>query len=279
MIKIIADTTSTLSLEEAHLLGVPYLPQIVVFGEKTYRDDIEIDDETFLKKLRASPALPKTAAPPPAMYNDIFQIYAAEGATMIVLTPSAELSGTYRSAVVAAQDFPSADIRIIDTHSVGSGLGNIVRSACRWVNQGLSADDIVASVKALCLKEKIYFYVDTLEYLHKGGRIGGAQALLGSVMQVKPILTLRNGRAEQFDKQRTKRRALARLQEVVISECPASADCMLSIMQSDALTDSRDLAESFKSQLGIQAISIVSLPPAIIVHAGPGTIAVSFFTK
>lgn len=279
MIKIIAETTSTLSLEEAHRLGVSYLPQIIVFGEKTYRDDVELDDVTFLEKLRASTILPKTAAPPPALFSEVFQLYQEEGTTMIVLVPSEAVSGTYRNAMVAAQDFPSADIRVIDTRSVGSGLGNIVRTTCQWVKEGYSADEVVEKVKALCSKEKIYFYVDTLEYLHKGGRIGGAEALLGSVMQVKPILTLRNGKVERFDKQRTKKKALARLQEIVVSECPASPESMLSIMQSDALADSQELAEYFKSQLGIKEVPIVSLPPAIIVHAGPGTIAVSFFAK
>ena len=204
MIHIFADTTSSIPPPKAQELGLNYLPQMIVFGEVTYRDDTEIDSPTFISKLRSSAVLPKTAAPPPALYTPAFEKLAVPGNTLIVITPSSDLSGTYRSAQVAAQDFPNADIRIIDSRTIASGLAAIVLQALKWVEEGLDADTLEASIRSMCARSRTYFLVDTLEYLYKGGRIGGAQMLVGSILQVKPILTLRDGITQPVESQRTK---------------------------------------------------------------------------
>jgi len=278
MIKIITDTTSGLPLDVARAHDIPVLPQIVIFGEEIYRDDTEIDTRTFLQKLRASPTLPKTAAPPPALYNPIFERLLAEGyRTIICLHPSSELSGTVRSALTAAQDFPGADIRVIDTRTIAAPLATAVLLAARWAREGVDADTIVARLQDLLARQRVYFLVDTLEYLHRGGRIGGAQALLGGLLQVKPILTLRDGRVEPFEQQRTQKRALARLRELVLGECPRTPESYLAVMHADAEATARELAADFAAQLGIPDIPIYELPPAIVTHAGPGVLAVSYF--
>jgi len=278
MVIIVADTTSTIPTEEANQLGIPYIPQIIIIGDETYRDDYEMDSRTFLQRLRTSPVLPKTAAPPPALYYPIFQEHAKPGNTIIVLTPSAEVSGTYRSAEVAAKDFPEADIRIIDTRTIGAGLGTLVRLAHRWAKEGLSPDDIIQRVKEMSARERVYFVVDTLEYLHKGGRIGGAQMLVGSLLQIKPILQFKNGRTEPVESQRTKRRAMERLKELVYSDCPTNDESYLTVMHGDAQEEALRLAEEFRQRLGLTRVPICDLPPAILVHAGPGVIGVSYFT-
>jgi len=278
MIKIITDTTSGLPLELAQAHDIPVLPQIIIFGEETYRDDTEMDTRMFLQKLRASPTLPKTAAPPPALYNPIFERLLAEGyRTIICLHPSSELSGTVRSALTAAQDFPGADIRVVDTRTIAAPLATVVLLAARWAREGVDADTIIARVQDMLARQRVYFVVDTLEYLHRGGRIGGAQALLGGLLQVKPILTLRDGRVEPFEQQRTQKRALARLRELVLEECPSTPESYLAVMHADAEATARELAADFSAQLGIPDIPIYELPPAIVTHAGPGVLAVSYF--
>jgi len=279
MIKIIADTLSCLSIEKARELGVDFIPQIIEFGEQAFRDDTEIDSITFLKKLRSSSTLPKTAAPPPAMYEPLYRKYSQEGHTVLVICPSAQVSGTVRSAEVAAKEFPNADIRVIDTKSIGAGLGTLVQAAVAWANQGLDADIVEKRVLDMAAREKLYFVVDTLEYLQRGGRIGKAQALFGSLLQVKPILTFRDGHTEPVESQRTKRRAMARIMELVLSDCPKGSDSHLGLMQGDAMEDALALAEDFKQNLGISNIPIFFLPPAILVHAGPGAIGISYFCK
>ena len=126
MVKIVTDTTAGLPRELTERLGIPVLPQIVIFGEESYRDDTELDTATFLKKLKASSTLPKTAAPPPALYNPIYKKLIANGDSVIVMAPSAKVSGTVRSAQVAAQDFPKADVRVVDTQVIAGNFATLV---------------------------------------------------------------------------------------------------------------------------------------------------------
>lgn len=279
MITIIADTTCSIPQPELKRLGIPYLPQMIIFGDQQYRDDTEINTAQFLTKLRAASALPKTAAPSPALYTPIYKQELDAGNSIIVLTPSAEMSGTFRSASVAAEDFPGADIRIVDTRTIAGGLGSLVLQAHQWAKEGLSAATIVERVNELATRQRVYFVVDTLEYLYKGGRIGGASALFGSILQVKPILTLRNGRAEAAETQRTKKRALARIVEIVDQECPHHDGGLLSISQCEAEEDASTLSAEFTRITGIKDIPVYEVPPAIVVHAGPKVMAISFFTK
>jgi DegV family protein with EDD domain len=277
MVKIVTDTTSGLPGHLAEEYDIPILPQMIIFGEEAYRDDTELDTHTFLEKLRAAPDLPKTAAPPPDLYIPLFERLVAEGRTIICLHPSTELSGTVRSATVAARDFPDADIRVVDTRTVAGPLAAMVLLAAQWARQGTDADTILARVHNLMARQRVYFVVDTLEYLHKGGRIGGARALLGGLLQVKPILTLRDGRVEPLEQQRTKRRALARLRELVLEECPRSADAHLCVMHADAEMEAQSMATDFAAALGVPEVPIYEMPPAIVVHAGPGVLGVGFF--
>lgn len=283
MIRIISDTTSCIPVEEARQLGIGYVPQIIVFGEESYRDDSEMDARTFVKRLPNSPVLPKTAAPPPALYHPIYCEGAKQGDTMIVIAPSADVSGTVRGATVAAeevrQEYPEVDIRIVDTRLVSSGMGSVVQQAVKWVNEGLNADSIVEKIKEMSRRERCYFVVDTLEYLYKGGRIGAAKALMGSLLQMKPILTFRDGQTQAFENQRTHKRGIARLKEIVLSDCPRHPDAHLSLMHGDAEDEARQLAQEFSMllEIPVEQIPIRDLTPAILVHAGPGIIGASYF--
>jgi DegV family protein with EDD domain len=279
MVKIIADTTSGLPRESLKSLGIPLIPQIVCFGEESYRDDTELDTVTFLQKLKASAELPKTAAPPPQLYNPIFEQASQTGEEVIVVAPSAKVSGTVRSAEVAAQDFPKAKIHIVDSLTIAGNLASLVLLANQWAQEGLSANAIVARLDEWIPRGRIFFLVDTLEYLQKGGRIGGAKALLGELLQVKPILCLKNGQVEPFEQQRTKKRGLTRLVELVEEQCPKRADSNLCVMQADAPEEAEELAASLRSRTGLAHIPIYELPPAIVVHGGPKVMGVGFFVS
>lgn len=279
MVTIVADTTASLPKARYPELGIPLLPQIIIFGDKEYRDDTELDTAAFLQKLRSSTILPKTAAPAPALYHPIYKKGIENGGSVVVIVPSSDLSGTFRSATVAAEEYPNADIRVIDTRTVAGGLGSIVLQAHDWAQQGFNAQEIESKVRNLAKREHVYFLVDTLEYLHKGGRIGGAQALVGSILQVKPILTLKNGKAEPADSQRTKKKALAKLIEIVAVDCPRDASALISVSHCDAEPEAQDLKKQLETTLGIKNIPIYELPPAIVVHAGPKSLSVSYFVK
>jgi len=278
MVKIVADTTCALPREQLKALGIPVIPQIVIFGETSYQDDTEMDTATFLQKLKASAQLPKTAAPPPTLYNPIFEAAAEKGDEVIVIAPSLKVSGTVRSAEVAAQDFPQLKVHVVDSQSVAANVGALVLMAAEWARHGDSAETILSRLNEWIPRQRTYFLVDTLEYLQKGGRIGGAKALVGELLQIKPILHLNNGQVEAFEQLRTKKRALARLVAIVEEQCPKGPESHLSVLQADAVKEAEALAADLRCRMNLTLLPIYEMPPAIVVHGGPGILGVAFMT-
>ena len=274
---IVADTTCGLPWKLLEERRIPLIPQIVTFGEESYHDDKDLDTATFLSSLKASPTLPKTSAPEPALYYPVFEEAGKRGESVIVVAPTSKASGTVRSAETAAQDFPGVDIRVVDTQTVSCNLGSLVLVADDMAKAGKSADEIVAKLSDLIPRGRLYFVVDTLEYLAKGGRIGGAKKLLAELLEIKPILQVKEGQIEPFEQQRTKRRALARLVETVIESCRGGEDAHLCVLQVDAEEEAQALAEELMSKVRVSNIPIYELPPAIVVHAGPKAMGVGFF--
>ena len=279
MIRVIGDTTSGFNLEQAKALGIEFIPQLIIFGDKTYRDDTEMDSTMFAKKLAESPELPKTAAPPPALYTPIYQDMMEKGDCGIVICPSTELSGTVRSATTALQDFPDLDVRIIDTRLIGSSQATLLKMAKEAADEGKTLDEVESMVREKMAHVKIYGIVDTLEYLHKGGRIGGASKLIGDLLQIKPILTLINGRVEACEKQRTKKKAMARVIDLVASECTDYKKAHFSFSMLEGNPEMDFLKKEFKERFGAEDMPFLNVPPGIMVHAGPGVILLSFFTE
>ena len=277
MVRIVADTTCGLPREMLRQRGIPLIPQVVIFGEEPYHDDIELDTAAFLKKLKESPGLPKTAAPEPALYHPIFAEAAAMGEPVIVVAPTSKASGTVRSAQIAAQDFPGAEIHVVDTMTVACNLGTLVLLAYEMACQGMPAAGIVEELNRLIPRGRLYFMVDTLEYLARGGRIGGAKRLVAELLEIKPILQIKDGQVEPFEQQRTRKRAQARLVEVAVEQCSQVPDPHLCILQVQAEEQAQALVRELQSRLPIGEIPIYQLPPAIVVHAGPGALGLGFF--
>ena len=279
MVKIITDTTACLSAEVASRYHIPVIPQIINFGNDSYYEGSQIDSATFMTRLKASRELPKTAAPPPELFAEQFQRLAPAGETILCIHPSSDVSGTVRSATIAAMDFPSADIRVIDTRTVSSPLGTMVELAAGWAEEGLDADTIITRLNGMSRRCRVYFLVATLEYLARGGRIGGAAALLGSVLQIKPILIFRDGKVDQYERERTHRRALARLKEIVCEQIPHDGSGYLSVMHAGAPEEGRILAAELGKLVNQPRVPITDVPPAIVTHGGPGILGAGFFVS
>ncbi len=280
MVRIITDTTSGLPEAIARQYDIPVIPQVIYFGNESYLEGVDLDIAGFMQRLVTSRELPKTAAPPPELFVREFERLVPLGESILCIHPSTEVSGTVRSALTAAESFPGADIRVIDTRLIASPLASLVELAAGWAAAGVSADEIEARLREMSPRCRIYFMVSTLEYLARGGRIGGATALLGSVLQVKPILAFQDGRVEQFDKERTHKRALARLKELVYSQVPAGAESSyLSVMHASVPEQAQALANEFCSSLRLSRVPILNVPPAIVTHGGPGLLGVAFFVK
>jgi fatty acid kinase fatty acid binding subunit len=279
MVKIITDTTACLPDDVARRYQIPIIPQVINFENDSYYEGIQMDNAAFMQRLRSSSLLPKTAAPPPELFVEVFQRLVPSGEAILCIHPSAEISGTVRSASVACMDFPDADIRIIDTRTVASPLGTLVTLAAGWAAEGLDADTITARVEAMARRCRLYFLVATLEYLARGGRIGGASALLGSVLQIKPILTLREGRVGQYERERTQRRAVIRLKEIVCEQYPRNDEGYLSVLHAGVPDEGLALALDLKELLRLNDVPLFDMPPAIVTHGGPGILGVAFFTE
>lgn len=279
MVRIITDTTACIDLDYAKEHRIPVIPQIITFGDQSFYEGIELDNSAFINRLRNSPDLPKTAAPPPELFKLEFERIIPSGEPILCIHPSCEVSGTVRSATVAAQDFPSADIRIIDSRLIAAPLLAMVKMAVFWAESGKDIDTIEARIRNMIPRSRIYFLVDTLDYLAKGGRIGGASALLGNILQVKPILTVKDGKVEPFEKQRTHSRAIARLIEITQEQFPKDEDGQLYVMHADAKSEADKLVNYLSGCFGLTDIPIIDLPPAIVVHGGPGILALSFLVN
>jgi len=278
MTRIVADTTSGLAPELARRLGIPLIPQIISFGEESFREGVDIDHATFMARLRSGRGLPKTAAPFPGDFITAFEQLVESGESILCVLPSSDVSGTVRSAEIARESFPGANIHILDTRTIAGPLASIVLEANALASKGAEVDAIEALVGALIPRARIYFLVDTLEYLQRGGRIGGAAALVGSILQIKPILSFVGGTIAPFERERTKRRALARIKELVASEADRSGNAHLTVMHTSAPEEASALADELKQQLGLTEVMIMDLVPAIVTHAGPGALAFGFFT-
>ena len=275
---IVADTTCGLPRDLLARREIPLIPQIVMFGEESFHDDRELDTALFLQKLKAAKDLPKTAAPEPPLYYPIFEKARNQKESVVIVAPTGKASGTVRSAQTAAQEFPDVDIRVVDTQTISCNLGSLVLLADDMAKAGSSADEIVAKLEDMIPRGKIFFLVDTLEYLAKGGRIGGAKRLVAELLEIKPILQIKDGQVEPFEQQRTKKRALARLVDVAAEQCPGGESAYLCVLQVEAEKEAEALVAELKSRVNVPEIPIYELPPAIVVHAGPRAMGIGFFT-
>jgi DegV family protein with EDD domain len=276
MVRIITDTTACLQPETVLKYQIPVIPQVINFGNESYLEGVDMDTAAFMERLKSAPELPKTSAPPPELFFKEFEKLVPLGEPILCIHPSGEVSGTVRSAQVAAGEFPGADIRIIDTRVIASPLASMVELAAHWACEGMDADNIEMRIHAMIPCCRIYFLVSTLEYLAKGGRIGGATALLGSVLRIKPILTFVEGRVDTFDKERTQNHALSRLKNLAVGQV-SGPNAYLTVMHAGVPEQGQALAEDLKAKLGLSEVPIHHMPPAIVTHGGPGILGVGFF--
>ena len=276
-IRIVTDSASDISLEEAEDLGIEIVPLSIRFGEAEYTDLVDLSVSDFYQKMAESDLLPSTAAPSPGAFEAAFKRCAEAGADgVICINLSLALSATGQAAQLAADALADTlPVKCIDSKSITCGLGTIIRKAAGAAKDGGSMDEIVALVENLASRTRIFATLDTLENLKKGGRIGGAKAMLGTMLQFKPCLDLSSGEVVEAGRQRTRKKSLIWLKEVLESEGEISE---LSIIHGDA-PDLEEFATLISDIIPIDQIRINQLGAVIGTHGGPRVLGVTYLVR
>jgi DegV family protein with EDD domain len=275
MIKILTDSTADMPPALRGNPRVEIIPLKVVTPERTYLDRVDLDTPAFLNLLKTSPTLPSTSQPSAGEFQQKYEQILADGATHILsMHISSKLSGTISSTHAAQTDMPGAPITVFDSLSTSIGLGLMVQEAVKALDAGQSVADVVKRLEAMRSTMLIGFVVDTLEYLHKGGRIGRASALMGTLLNVKPVLTLTDGVIEPLDKARSKRKATDRVL-AYIEAGVGKKPIQVGIAQLEALEDAEAVRQAIHARFNCVNSFIAELSPAIGTHTGPGVIGIA----
>ncbi len=272
-VRIVTDSSCDLTDAEIEAHGIDVVPLSIRFGEDAHldRDELSVDD--FYRKMAASDELPQTAAPSPGAFAQIFRQRLDEGADAVVcLNLSQRVSATMESAELGAREV-EGDVRVVDSRSVTAGLGVMVMAASRAAADGASADEVVALVEDLRGRTRVYGAIDTLENLKKGGRIGNAQALLGSMLSIKPLIDISSGVVEEAGRQRTRKKSLGWLRDKVAEH--ADEIETLSVMHAQA-TDIDDLLAMLSELTDRSTIRVGVIGPVVASHGGPGLVGLCF---
>lgn len=273
-VKIVTDSTADLPPGLAEELNISVVPLKVHFGEEEFLDWIDLDSDNFFEKLAGSGVMPHTSQPSPADFVKIYREIAAESDQLISVHLSAKLSGTYQSAVIAKSELKHLDIEVIDSGLASMALGIVVIEAARAAKAGLAKEDIILQLKDNMAKVKVYFAVDTLEYLQRNGRIGKAAALVGGLLNVKPLLTLSDGVVAPKEKVRGKAKAQERLIDIIGEEFGEEVRGKAVVLHGSELNRALLLKEKLESRYKFSEIFISSIGAVIGTHTGPGVLAV-----
>jgi len=277
-VAIVTDSTSSLTQAMGQERGIHVMPISVAFGTQTYRDGIDLDADLFYRLLRDSKRLPTTSQPTAADFVQTYSSLSEQVEAIVSIHISHKMSATFDSALLAATQLPHVPIHVIDSHSVSMGLGLMSIAAARAAAAGEDAATVVRLVEELIPKMNLIFTVETLEYLRKGGRIGGATALVGFALSIKPVLYVKDGRIEPLEKPRTRGRAIERVVNLV-AEQAGSPDVMHAVVLHCAAPDAaRNLAAQLATRYECKELLTVEAGPIIGTHAGPGTLGVAFYT-
>jgi DegV family protein with EDD domain len=270
---LVSDSTSALKSEYVIKHQIEIVPLYLNIGEKTLKDGVELDPNDFYQLLPKANPLPTTSQPSVGDFTTAYKAVVDKGATSIISVHiSSGLSGTVNSATLAAQQFPGIPIEIIDTRTAAAAPHIAVQTGAQALAGGDTFEVAVKKIRAVLDNQRTIFAVDTLEYLYKGGRIGGAAALFGSLLQMKPLLYLKEGKIDALERVRGSGRAMMRIAEVMADWLGTTEPLRLIVMHSNCKERGEEALELLKSKLNIAVSQLLLLTPVIGAHVGPGTI-------
>jgi DegV family protein with EDD domain len=279
-VRVVTDSLAWIPSDLAREHQIKVVPLHVSFGDESFTETVDISNAEFYRRLTESRVLPKTSQPSPGEFLEAFQAAAEDAAAILCVNASSKLSGTFRSAETAAgllrQERPNVRVECLDTLQAATAEGIIAIRAAEAAARGESFDEIVAAARVLAPKPRIYFVVDTLEYLQKGGRIGRAQALLGGLLHIRPILTVVDGEVAPKDRARTRAKALERVIELVGEHAQGRTLGHLGVFHAEAADAAEELGGMLRSRHRVQTFISSELGPVIGTYLGPGAFGCTF---
>jgi len=276
-ISIITDSTAYIPKDYLDRYGIYVVPTILNWGSKMYRDGVDIAPTEFFERMKTDPVHPTTSVPSIGEFREVYAKAAQNAEAVVGVHLSAKLSGTFSAAEQAVAMIPDKTIKVVDSNSTAMALGFVVLAAARAAAAGKPLDQVVQAAHGAIPHTGVVLTVETLEYLRRGGRIGGAQAFIGGLLDAKPILELRDGRIEPLERVRTKKKAMQRLVEIVVERIKGQTPLRLATLHAAAPEDAAFILESAKTQLGSVEEAILSeVSPTIATHTGPGTVGLAY---
>lgn len=278
-IAILTDSSAYLPPDMLERHDIHVIPLKLHWGEETLVDGVDITPVEFYTRLATSSTLPSTSQPSMHDFLQVFDQMASRYEGVLVPLISSGISGTVASALAASAEFTKAPIEVVDTHSTTAGLALVVLAAARGVEQGRSLSEATQIARDVARKLHVFFVVDTLKYLHKGGRIGGASRYLGSALSIKPILFFDGeGKIDALERVRTRRKALTRLVELA-EEKAGSNSVHVGVMHANAPEVAAEFQSRLAGRLKCDQLYTFDLSPVIGTHVGPGTIGLALYAE
>ncbi len=278
-IAVVTDSTCDLPRDLAKEYNIHIVPQVLIMGTKTWRDGVNIDPPTFYALLQTSSDFPASSQPSVPDFMEVFSRLAKDYDGIAAILVSDELSGTLNSARMAKESLPGVPIEIVDTRSVSMQLGFIVLAAARAAAAGADLQTVTDTARAMIGHASVYFVVDTLEYLHRGGRIGAASRLFGTALNLKPLLAIKDGIVQPVTKVRSRRKALGTLVQLLDEELAGKERIQMSVLHVAAPEEADRLAEQLAARYQPAEVIHAECGPVVGTHAGPGTLGVAFYAE
>jgi DegV family protein with EDD domain len=277
-IAIVTDSTCSMPPALVQKYGINVLPQVLIWGPETYRDGVDIQPAEFYTRLATAKVMPSTSQVTPAGFKNIYDQLLQEGYEILTVLISQRLSGTVNSAEQAKAMLPGAKIEIVDSYSTAMAMGFVVIEAAKAVQAGASLADARALVERKMNDTGVILTPDTLEFLHRGGRIGNATRFLGTALNIKPLLNLQDGIIEPLERVRTRRKALQRILELVAQRA-AGRPVRLAALHANARPEAEELLNEAKGRLNVIEGLVHDVSPVIGANVGPGTVAITWMVE
>ena len=278
-VAIVVDSTAFIPPDLVEKYNLHVIPLIVNWEGEGYRDNIDIKPDEFYTRLKTAKEMPTTSQPSAGEFHDLFSKLAESYESILAIVISNELSGTLASAKAARDMMPDFPIELVDSRNTAMALGFMVLAAARAVENGADYKEAAEVARSLVDKMRLIFVLDTLEFLHRGGRIGSAQRFIGSMLAVKPLLHVLDGKVEPLASVRTKRKAVKHMLDVFEEEVKGKSNVRAVVLNTLARGEAEEVAEEVKRRINPVEFFITDLSPVIGTHVGPGAVGVIYYTE